>query len=65
MLGSGVFVCLFSLAYFMDLHSMAFFIFIQIGGGLLQATGWPSVVSGRQRDTAGREQHAVAGGRRQ
>lgn len=33
MLGSGVFVCLFGLAYFLDLHSMAFFIFIQIGGG--------------------------------
>ena len=36
MLGSGVFVCLFGLAYFMNLHSMAFFIFIQIGGGKLQ-----------------------------
>ncbi|GAB4813197.1 hypothetical protein N2152v2_000243 [Parachlorella kessleri] len=45
MVGSGVFVCLFGLAYFLKLHSMAFFIFIQIGGGLLQATGWPSVVS--------------------
>ena len=45
MLGSGACVCLFGAAYFMKVHAMAYFLVIQIVGGLVQATGWPSVVT--------------------
>ncbi|KAL4457256.1 hypothetical protein ABPG75_012121 [Micractinium tetrahymenae] len=45
MLGSGVCVSLFGAAYFWQIHSMTYFIAVQVVGGLLQATGWPSVVS--------------------
>lgn len=45
MLGSGVCVMLFGAAYFWQIHTMSYFIAVQIVGGLLQATGWPSVVS--------------------
>jgi hypothetical protein len=33
MLGSGVLVCLFGAAYFLNVHSLAFFVFVQIVGG--------------------------------
>lgn len=45
MLGSGTCVALFGAAYFWKIHTMGFFVVVQIVGGLLQATGWPSVVS--------------------
>lgn len=45
MLGSGACVALFGAAYFWQIHSMTYFITVQVVGGLLQATGWPSVVS--------------------
>lgn len=45
MLGSGFFVALFGAAYFLNIHTIGYFIFIQICGGVFQATGWPSVVS--------------------
>lgn len=45
MLGSGACVALFGAAYFWNIHSMTYFITVQVAGGLLQATGWPSVVS--------------------
>ena len=45
MIGSGVCVGLFGAAYFFNIHSMSYFLAIQIIGGLLQATGWPSVVT--------------------
>lgn len=45
MLGSGVCVALFGAAFFWQIHSMTYFVVVQVVGGLLQATGWPSVVS--------------------
>ena len=45
MIGSGFFVCLFGMAYFWDIHSMYYFVPVQIMAGVFQSTGWPSVVS--------------------
>ena len=45
MVGSGMFVCMFGMAYFWDIHSMYYFVFVQILAGVFQSTGWPSVVS--------------------
>ena len=45
MLGSGICVALFGAAYLWNIHTMGYFVVVQIVGGLLQATGWPSVVS--------------------
>ena len=35
-LGSGMTVCLLGMAYFADIHHLAFFVIIQIFGGALQ-----------------------------
>ncbi|KAL2502556.1 putative glycerol-3-phosphate transporter 5 [Forsythia ovata] len=45
MLGSGIFVIIFGLGYFLDLHSFGFFVTIQIVCGLFQSVGWPCVVA--------------------
>ncbi len=45
MLGSGVMVVLFGMGYFWQIHSMPYFLSVQIIGGFFQATGWPSVVT--------------------
>eukprot|EP00897_Mesotaenium_endlicherianum_P007371 jgi/Mesen1/6662/ME000340S05826 len=45
MVGSGFFVCLFGMGYFWGIHRLRFFLAVQMAAGLLQATGWPSVVS--------------------
>ncbi|TRZ01048.1 hypothetical protein DNTS_033664 [Danionella cerebrum] len=61
MLSSGLFTCLFGLGYVYDVHSLGFYIFVQDGeafriltsvplcnqvaNGLVQTTGWPSVVT--------------------
>ncbi|KAG8367511.1 hypothetical protein BUALT_Bualt16G0079500 [Buddleja alternifolia] len=45
MLGSGIFVILFGLGYFFDLHSFGVFVFIQVFCGLFQSVGWPCVVA--------------------
>ncbi|XP_066542682.1 glucose-6-phosphate exchanger SLC37A1 [Hoplias malabaricus] len=45
MLTSGLFTCLFGLGYVCDIHSLSFYIFVQIANGLVQTTGWPSVVT--------------------
>lgn len=45
MIGSGIAVCLFGMAYFWNIHHMGFFIAFSMIGGLLQSSGWPSVVS--------------------
>ncbi len=45
MLGSGMMVVLFGMGYFWQIHSMPYFLSVQIIGGLFQATGWPSVVT--------------------
>ncbi|CAA0823103.1 Putative glycerol-3-phosphate transporter 4 [Striga hermonthica] len=45
MVGSGVFVALFGMGYFWDVHNFAFYLAMQMAAGLFQATGWPSVVA--------------------
>ncbi|XP_015998943.2 glucose-6-phosphate exchanger SLC37A1 isoform X2 [Rousettus aegyptiacus] len=45
MLASGAFTALFGLGYFYDIHSFGFYVVTQIVNGLVQTTGWPSVVA--------------------
>jgi OPA family glycerol-3-phosphate transporter-like MFS transporter 1/2 len=45
MVTSGAAVALFGAGYFLGLHSLAFYVFAQVIAGLLQSTGWPSVVA--------------------
>uniref|UniRef100_A0A671XWI7 Solute carrier family 37 member 1 n=1 Tax=Sparus aurata TaxID=8175 RepID=A0A671XWI7_SPAAU len=45
MLTSGLFTCLFGLGYVYNIHSLGFYIFVQVANGLVQTTGWPSVVT--------------------
>lgn len=45
MVGSGIFVGLFGMGYFWDIHVFAFYLVMQMVAGLFQATGWPSVVA--------------------
>ncbi|XP_038236750.1 glucose-6-phosphate exchanger SLC37A2 isoform X3 [Dermochelys coriacea] len=42
---SGMFTSLFGLAYFWEIHVLWYYIIIQICNGLVQTTGWPSVVT--------------------
>jgi len=43
--GSGLFACLFGMAYFWNVHSLPFFLIAHMLTGLLQSTGWPAVVA--------------------
>lgn len=45
MVGSGIFVGLFGMGYFWDIHVFGFYLVMQMVAGLFQATGWPSVVA--------------------
>ncbi|XP_058433200.1 glucose-6-phosphate exchanger SLC37A1 isoform X2 [Marmota monax] len=45
MLASGAFTSLFGLGYFYNIHSFGFYVVTQILNGLVQTTGWPSVVT--------------------
>ncbi|XP_010634787.1 glucose-6-phosphate exchanger SLC37A1 [Fukomys damarensis] len=45
MLASGAFTALFGLGYFYDIHSLGFYVVAQVINGLVQTTGWPSVVT--------------------
>uniref|UniRef100_A0A452RU16 Glucose-6-phosphate exchanger SLC37A2 n=1 Tax=Ursus americanus TaxID=9643 RepID=A0A452RU16_URSAM len=45
MLLSGLFTSLFGLGYFWNIHMLWYFVLIQICNGLVQTTGWPSVVT--------------------
>ncbi|GKD74596.1 putative glycerol-3-phosphate transporter 4, partial [Tanacetum coccineum] len=45
MIGSGIFVALFGMGYFWDMHRFCYFLGMQMAAGLFQATGWPSVVA--------------------
>ncbi|XP_072115933.1 glucose-6-phosphate exchanger SLC37A1-like [Mobula birostris] len=45
MLASGLFTALFGMGYFYNIHNLQYYIFIQIANGLVQTTGWPSVVT--------------------
>ncbi|XP_015281130.1 PREDICTED: sugar phosphate exchanger 2 isoform X1 [Gekko japonicus] len=45
MLLSGLFTALFGLGYFWQIHYLWYFVIIQVCNGLVQTTGWPSVVT--------------------
>lgn len=45
MVGSGIFVALFGMGYWWNIHNFYFFLVMQMVAGLFQATGWPSVVA--------------------
>ncbi|XP_075166909.1 glucose-6-phosphate exchanger SLC37A2-like [Haematobia irritans] len=45
MIFSGVFSYLFGMAKTWGIHSMAYFVFVQICAGIAQTTGWPGVVT--------------------
>ncbi|XP_033063047.1 glucose-6-phosphate exchanger SLC37A2 isoform X2 [Trachypithecus francoisi] len=45
MLLSGLFTSLFGLGYFWNIHELWYFVVIQVCNGLVQTTGWPSVVT--------------------
>ncbi|CAL5436785.1 unnamed protein product [Camellia sinensis] len=45
MIGSGIFVGLFGMGYFWNVHAFSFYLVMQMVAGLFQATGWPSVVA--------------------
>ncbi|TVU29000.1 hypothetical protein EJB05_20542, partial [Eragrostis curvula] len=45
MVAGGAAVALFGLGFFLGLHSLAFYVGAQVIAGLLQCTGWPSVVA--------------------
>ncbi|KAJ9182560.1 hypothetical protein P3X46_006543 [Hevea brasiliensis] len=45
MVGSGLFTIIFGFGYWFDIHSLGFFVGIQILCGLFQSIGWPCVVA--------------------
>ncbi|XP_052804863.1 glucose-6-phosphate exchanger SLC37A2-like [Mya arenaria] len=45
MILSGAFTAAFGFGYFWNIHTLYFYIIVQILGGLVQSTGWPSVVT--------------------
>lgn len=45
MLLSGIFAYLFGIAYYYEIHSLYFFLAIQIVSGIVQTSGWPAVVT--------------------
>ncbi|NWH28169.1 G6PT2 protein, partial [Grus americana] len=45
MLASGLFTAMFGFGYFYNIHNLWFYIMAQIANGLVQTTGWPSVVT--------------------
>ncbi|XP_050430835.1 glucose-6-phosphate exchanger SLC37A2 isoform X3 [Adelges cooleyi] len=45
MILSGIACSMFGLAHYYDIHSMWYFIAVQIFGGIFQTTGWPGVVT--------------------
>lgn len=45
MMGTGLFTALFGAGYWLNIHSFYYFLVVQLFAGLLQSTGWPSVVA--------------------
>lgn len=45
MIMTGVFTYLFGVARTSNIHSLSYFIFVQIFAGIFQTTGWPGVVT--------------------
>jgi len=45
MLGSGLLTSLVGMGYFWKVHSMPYYLTVQVAAGLFQSTGWPAVVA--------------------
>ncbi|KAK4743492.1 hypothetical protein SAY87_001493 [Trapa incisa] len=45
MIGTGLFTSLFGVGYWANIHVYVYFLVVQMLAGLLQSTGWPSVVA--------------------
>lgn len=45
MVGTGLFTALFGAGYWLNIHSFYYFLAVQLFAGVLQSTGWPSVVA--------------------
>ncbi|KAL3693843.1 hypothetical protein R1sor_007494 [Riccia sorocarpa] len=45
MVASGFFVAMFGAGYWFQIHSLPYYLVVQICGGLVQSSGWPSVVA--------------------
>lgn len=45
MLLTGALLYAFGMAFYLNIHSMSYFVIVQILSGAIQTTGWPSVVS--------------------
>lgn len=45
MIGSGVTTLLFGLGFWFRIHSLAFYVMVQVLAGVLQSIGWPCVVA--------------------
>ena len=45
MLMSGLWVSLFGMGYYWNVHSVGYYVVVQMVAGAMQSTGWPSVVS--------------------
>ncbi|XP_077985488.1 glucose-6-phosphate exchanger SLC37A2-like [Glandiceps talaboti] len=45
MIMSGLFTILFGMGYFWNVHTLPYYIVVQIIGGAFQSTGWPSMVA--------------------
>ncbi|KAI0499785.1 hypothetical protein KFK09_017993 [Dendrobium nobile] len=45
MVGTGLFTALFGAGYWLNIHSFYYFLVVQLLAGVLQSTGWPSVVA--------------------
>ncbi|KAL2633911.1 hypothetical protein R1flu_005390 [Riccia fluitans] len=45
MAASGFFVALFGVGYWFQIHSLPYYIVVQVCAGLVQSSGWPSVVA--------------------
>lgn len=45
LLSSSLFICMFGIGYYANIHSVWFYALIQVASGLASSTGWPAVVS--------------------
>lgn len=45
MVGTGIFTSLFGAGYWLNIHSFYYYLVIQMLAGVMQSTGWPSVVA--------------------
>ncbi|KAL9240380.1 hypothetical protein vseg_014606 [Gypsophila vaccaria] len=45
MLGTGLFTTMFGVGYWLNIHNFYYYLIVQMLAGVLQSTGWPSVVA--------------------